>query len=120
MVAYLLASSRSWWNAKIRLKMVVDSENAADDARKNLLELIEKARTGAIPEIIVSNGRSFKSIIHESSQDADLVLMGMAKPDDDFASHYTEVQEWLEDMPTTLMILAAEEISFGDVLMQNE
>lgn len=120
MVAYLLASSRSWWNAKIRLKMVVDSENAAEDARKNLLELIEKARTGAIPEIIVSNGRSFKSIIHESSQDADLVLMGMAKPDDDFASHYTEVQEWLDDMPTTLMILAAEEISFGDVLMQNE
>ena len=120
MVAYLLNSSRAWWDAEVRLKMVVDSEKAAEDAHNNLTNLIEKARTGATPEIIVSNGRSFNTILHESSSDADLILLGMAKPDENFTAYYSEIQERLKGLPTTLLILAAEEISFGDVLMQNE
>jgi len=45
---------------------------------------------------------------------------GMAKPEGNFVDYYAEVQERLKELPTTMLILAAEEISFGEVLMQNE
>ncbi|MDR9416399.1 MAG: hypothetical protein RI564_08950, partial [Gracilimonas sp.] len=73
-----------------------------------------------VAETIFSYGRSFDSILHESSSDADLILLGMAKPDNNFTTYYSDVQQRLKGLPTTMLILAAEEISFGDVLMQNE
>ena len=118
--AYLLKTSRDWWDAEVRIKMVVDSESAAEDARRNVSGFIEKARTGAKAEILVSNGRPFDDILHESSKDADLVFLGMAEPGDDFTEYYQNVQERLKGLPTTMLILAAEEISFGDVLMQSQ
>ncbi len=118
-LAYLLQSSRGWWDAEVRVKMVVDSERAAEDAHQNLTNFIEKARTGAKAEILVSNGRSFDEILHESSKNADLVFMGMAKPGNgNYSKYYENVQNRLEDLPTTIMVLAAEEISFGDILVQ--
>ncbi|MAL18354.1 MAG: Na-K-Cl cotransporter [Balneola sp.] len=118
--AYLLKTSRDWWDAEVRIKMVVDSEKAAEDAYRNVSGFIEKARTGATAEILVSEGRSFDEILHESSKDADLVFLGMAQPDENFEAYYEKMQERLKGLPTTMLILAAEEISFGDVLMQSQ
>ncbi|MEX0845157.1 MAG: Na-K-Cl cotransporter, partial [Balneolaceae bacterium] len=117
-LAYLLQSSRRWWDAEVHLKMVVENKMAEKEARQNLERLVIKIRTGANPEIIVSNGRPFDEILHESSKDADLVFMGMAEPDENFSKYYERVQQRLKDLPTTIMVLAAEEISFGEVLMQ--
>jgi hypothetical protein len=119
-LAYLLQSSRSWWDAEVHIKMVVDDEHAAEGTKSNLLKIIDKIRTGAKPEVLVSNGRSFDEILHEASHDADLVMMGMAEPDKNFSSYYESIQERLKGLPTTVMVLAAEGISFGEVLMQQD
>lgn len=119
-LAYLLQSSRSWWDAEVYIKMVVTDEKAADDARQNLMGIIDKIRTGAKPEVLISNGRSFREILHESSQDADLVFLGIAEPDENFTGYYQTVQNRLKDLPTTIMVLAAEEVSFGEILMQQD
>ncbi|MDZ7694284.1 MAG: hypothetical protein U5K69_24715 [Balneolaceae bacterium] len=71
-------------------------------------------------EIIVAEGRSFDEVLHASSANADLILMGMAEPGKDFVSYYESLQKRLYDLPTTLMVLAGEEISFGEVLMQQD
>lgn len=119
-LAYLLQSDRSWWDAEVNLKMVVDSEEAAADAQRNISTIIDKIRTGANTEVIVSKGRSFDEILHESSRDADLVFMGMAEPDENFSAYYQKIQKRLEGLPTTVLVLAAEEVSFGDVLLNQD
>lgn len=119
-LAYLLRSSRSWYGAKVNLKMLVNSEKAAEDARKNLSRVIKKLRTGAQLEVIVSEGRTFDEVLQHSSAEADLIFMGMAKPDDNFEEYYTGLQNRIKNLPTTVLVMAAEEISFGEVLMQQD
>jgi len=119
-LAYLLQSSRNWWDAEVTIKMMVPDERAAEDARENLQRITQKLRTGASTEIIVSNGRSFNEVLHESSKDADIIFMGMATPDENFSEYYQTVQERLEGLPTTVMVLAGEDISYGEVLLQQD
>jgi hypothetical protein len=119
-LGYLLKTSRSWYNADVYLKMVVGSEKGAQDAQKNLEDISKKLRTGTKTEVIVSNGRSFDEILHESSQETDLIFMGMAEPDENFIDYYGNIQERLKGLPTTILVLAGEEISYGEVLYQQD
>lgn len=122
-LAYLLQSSRKWWDARVNIKMVIKDPKAVDGTQKNLDRIIQKIRIDADAEILVSKGKSFDEILHESSQGADLVFMGMAEPDmpaKEFLSYYEDLYSRLEGLPTTVLVLAAEEISFGDVLMQQD
>lgn len=119
-LAYLLQSSRGWWDAEVTIKMMVPDEKAAEDARQNLSEITTKLRTGATSEVIVSEGRSFTEVLHESSTNADLIFMGMATPGDNFSEYYKNIQKRLEGLPTTVMVLAGEDISYGKVLMQQD
>ncbi|CAN5235214.1 Na-K-Cl cotransporter [soil metagenome] len=119
-LAYLLQSSRSWYNSTVSVKMMVHDEKAAKDARRNLSAVIKKLRTGAKLEVIVSNGRSFDEVLHESSSNADLLFMGMALPDENFAQYFENLQKRINKLPTTILVMAAEEISFGEVLMQQD
>jgi hypothetical protein len=119
-LAYLLRHSRSWLDADVNLKMMVRDEKAAEDAHQNLTGMIKKLRMDFNIEIIVSDGRSFDEVLHASSNEADLIFMGMAEPGDDFVSYHESNQQRLEGLPTTIIVLAAEEISFGEVLMQQD
>ena len=119
-LAYLLKSSRSWNDAQVTLKIMVDNDKAAEDTRQNLSLVIKKLRTGAKLKVIVSHGRSFDEVLQQSSAQADLIFMGMANPDDDFEKYYANLQSRLHGLPTTVLVMAAEEISFGEVLMQQD
>jgi hypothetical protein len=122
-LAYLLQSSRKWWDAQVNIKMVVEGEKAAVDAEKNLSQIMDKIRIDAKAEVLVSNGKSFNEHLIESSKGADLILMGMAEPgqtEEPFVEYYENLQQRLSGLPTTIMVLAAEEISFGEVLMQQD
>lgn len=119
-LGYLLQSSRAWWDARVRIKMVVDNHSAALSAQKNLGEVVERIRINADTQVLVSEGKSFTQVLHESSDDADLVFLGMAEPDNNFTSYYKSLQKRLKGLPTTIMVLAAEDVSFGAVLMQED
>jgi amino acid transporter len=118
-LAYLLQSSIQWQDARVRLKMVVPDEEAARDARINLGAMAERTRTGAEPHVLSSNGRPFFEILHESSRDADLVFMGIARPETGtFEGYYEELRDRTEGLPSTIFVLAAEEIAFREVLLR--
>lgn len=118
-LAYLLQSSIQWQDARVRLKMVVPDEEAARDARRNLAAMAERTRTGAEPHVLASNGRPFFDILHESSKDADLVFMGIARPKaGGFEEYYATLRERTENLPSTVFVLAAEEIAFREVLLR--
>jgi hypothetical protein len=69
-------------------------------------------------EIVVGEGRPFDDILLESSRDADLVLLGLAEPAENFVSYYENLQRRVRGLPTTAFVLAAEDISFGEVLLE--
>jgi hypothetical protein len=120
-LAYLLQSSLHWPDARVRLKMVVPDEEAAVEARKNLVVMAQRTRTGAEPYVLASGGRPFFELLQESSKDADLVFMGMARPEEgDFERYYATLRERTEGLPTTVFVLAAEEIAFREVLLRYE
>jgi hypothetical protein len=119
-LAYLLQSSRAWLGARVTVKMMIPNKAAAKTAEENLDSMVQRLRTGAECEVIYSGGRSFPDVLRESSKQADLIFMGMATPDENFVSYYKNLQRTLEGLPSTVLVLAGREISFGEVLMQQE
>jgi hypothetical protein len=121
-LAYLLRTSLSWRGVEVWLRMVVPTQAAAEAARDNVTGVIEEIRTGASLDVIVANGRSFDQVLLETSQDADLVLLGMAEPteDVDFVAYYKQLRTRTQGLPSTVFVLAAEEIAFREVLLQQD
>jgi hypothetical protein len=115
-LAWLIKSSLSWRGVEVRLKMAVPNEDAARDALANIEALVGQMRTGAKPEIVVSGDRPFGDVLRESSGGADLVILGMAEPGDGFEDYLRGLRERTAGLPTTLFVLGAEEIGYGEVL----
>lgn len=120
LLTYLLQSSVRWHDADITIKMVVKNEMAIPGIGDNLSDIMKKIRIEAKTELIVSNGREFTDILHDSSKNADLIMMGMAVPDENFTAYYNKIQERLKNLPTVALVLAGEELSFGEILMQQD
>ncbi|MBF2080334.1 MAG: Na-K-Cl cotransporter [Synechococcales cyanobacterium T60_A2020_003] len=116
LLAYLLRTSQNWRNATIRLKLVVTNESAVQATLMNLKTMVQEFRIGAVPEVLVSGDRPFADILHESSQDADLVCLGMATPGENFTQYYENLQRMARDLPPTVFVLAAKDMPFSDVL----
>jgi amino acid transporter len=121
-LGYLLKTSPSWRNPLVRVKMLMKNEAAAAGASANLSVIMERSRTGIQPEVLVSDGRPFEEVLRESSAGADLVLLGMAEPngtsEEDFADYFANLRDRTAGLPPTLYVLAAQEVMFGDVLLE--
>jgi amino acid transporter len=116
LLAYLLRTDIKWRNAQIHLKLVVPDETAANSADHNLNNLIAQSRIKAIAQVIIAEGRSFPEILHSSSQNSDLIFLGMATPDDQFTFYYENLQAKISQLPTTVLVLAAPDFSLGELL----
>ena len=130
-LAYLLRNSWQWHNTEICLKLVVPDMNAVQSAQANLDNLVQRLRIGATPQIINAEGRDFADILLESSQDADFVLLGLANPDEpildrssngspkkslSYADYYQQLHERTQHLPSTLFVLASEDLNFAQLL----
>ncbi len=119
-LAYLLQTSVDWRGAEVRVKMVVPTPEAAAGARPNLEAIVRSMRSGATAEVLVSDGRPFVDIMRDSSRGADFILMGMREPDEQFQMHYERMRDTVEGMPTAAFVLAAEDMPFGEIVVNLE
>ncbi len=119
-LAHLLKSSQAWLDATVRIKMVVKDEKGAVNAQQNLNQIIKNIRIVAEPIVLLSKNRPFRDILAESSKDADLIFLGMAEPGKKFADYYYNLHKNLEGLPTTVIVLAAKNNAFGDVLLHGD
>jgi amino acid transporter len=117
-LAYLLQTNVEWQDADVRLNVVAANPEEAQEREDTLGPIVDQLRTGATLNVIRANGRTFDDIVHDTSTEADIVFLGMATPDDedDYVSYYTRLQERTEGLPPTAFVLAAEDISFREVL----
>ena len=118
-LGYLTQTSLMWKGSEVHLRMVVKDEIAKQEALQNLKGIIEKTRTNFIPHVITSDKQKFAEQVLEHSRDADLVFLGIRKPDDNFLNYWDELLTNTNDLPATVFILAAEEIAFKDVLIHD-
>ncbi len=116
-IAHMLQRGMEWNNAVIQLNMVVKSERAASEARKNISELISKLRIQCSINLVVQNNRNFYDILPKASRAADLVIMGLAEPKENFANYYADFKVNTKDLPATLFVLAAQDIEFDEILL---
>lgn len=119
-LAYLLQSGVEWNQAEVHVKMVIDNPDGVGDARENLERITDQIRIGAEVDIYTRGDSSFQELLRETSRDADMIMLGMAEPDDDFGSYFQSQLDLVEDLPTTVFAMAGQEISFGEVLIQKD
>ena len=70
----------------------------------------------------MSGDRSPLDLLRDSSMGADLIIMGIAAPDqvDNFAAYYDALKERTTGLPCTVFALAAEDVAFREVLFRRE
>ncbi len=118
LLAYLISQDFSWTQAQVYLKLVAPDEPKADVARKQIRRLLEQLRLQFVPQVIVSEGQSFDTILLDSSKSADLVFLGLAKPAVHFPTYYEQLHQRTAELPTTFFVLAAPNYNFRDVLIK--
>ena len=118
LLAYLLRTDINWRNARIYLKLVVPDNAAAAAAQNNLNDFVKRLRIDVVSQVIEAEGRSFPDILHQSSQNADLIFLGMAKPGDNYTHYYESLQARVANLPSTIFVLAAPDFAFGEVLSE--
>ena len=82
LLAHIIAQSRAWEGAKIRVLRLLDSEEGREGSKQHIQELLQKVRVeGEVVVLVRSNPeQSFSSVLHEASEASDLVLLGMPVP----------------------------------------
>ncbi|MGK7931521.1 MAG: amino acid permease [Microcystaceae cyanobacterium] len=118
-LAYLLRTNTVWQEAEIFLKLVVPDATAAQAAKTNLEDFVEKLRIGASCVVIEGKNRPFFDILKDASKTADLVFLGMATPGDNFTQYYEQMQQRLSDLPATILVLASPGFDYQSVLGEN-
>jgi hypothetical protein len=109
-----------WRDADVTLITVVDDEAQRVRASESKERIIEDARIDATTQVILRKGRPIAQIMHETSGDADLAIMGIGLPsDDDRADAFFErMNRMLEGMPTTLLVRSARTFRGEPVLFE--
>lgn len=118
-LAYLLKNSREWQQASVNVKMVVPNKDAYAGAKDNLDKIFEGMRTGFDYQILTAEGRNFWDIMSEESKNSDMIMMGLAVPEEEgaFEDYYVKLKERTKSLPTKVFVLAAQEVEFDKVLI---
>lgn len=119
LLAHLLSSDVDWDKAQINLKLVVDEEEAASQAYENVNDLVEELRFEIEVKVIVGNGRTFLQILREESRKTDLIFLGLPEPKETFVEDYERLISWTEGLHTTVLVLAAADYDYEEVLAED-
>ena len=120
LLAHLLLADPDWRDADVTLITVVDNEAQRIRASESKERIIEDARIDATTEVILRQGRPIAEIMHETSGDADLAIMGIGLPSsgDQADAFFERMNRMLEGMPTTLLVRSARTFRGEPVLFE--
>jgi len=91
LLAYLLSCNSEWRNARIRVLSIASSELMQQKTELFLRKLIPEIRIEAEVDVMLRSAEtSVREMIHNESADADLVLMGLALPDEGEEEAYAQ------------------------------
>ncbi|MGC6507750.1 MAG: Na-K-Cl cotransporter [Myxococcota bacterium] len=103
LLAHLLMQSRRWRRSSIRLKTVVSDSAEIGERQAALHRICKDTRINAEPIVLKPNeGQSIPELIRQDSAQTDLVLLGLALPNDGeekaFAERYQSLIQGLDNV----------------------
>lgn len=105
-LAYLLTHNWIWSQARIRLLKMVEDGEAPGEAEYQLAQLLDLARVDA--DFLVLPKADFKTTLLQNSEDADLVMLGFAPPQDEHAeAMHSAYADMTDGLPTTMLVCSA-------------
>ncbi len=106
LLAYLLTCNIEWRTARIRILSLASSELMAERTRNFLLRLIPEIRINAEIDVQLREpDSSLREIMQRESAEADLVLLGLACPEEGKESEYAErLAELTEGLPSCFLV----------------
>lgn len=104
LLAFLLSHNWEWARSTIRVLRLVKTDAGREPAEKALRELVQRSRVEAESRAIVSE-KSFRTVLHEHSSDADCVFLGFENPEQGREIAWHSFYERLfQGMPTTILV----------------
>ncbi len=107
-----MKQSFNWSRAELVLNVVTKDEEPGKDASKNLGDLTKTMRIPATTHIFTSGSQTFSELLKEKSVNADLVFLGLATPGEHYDEYLRNFMDKTEGLPTTVFVLAGEEVAF--------
>lgn len=117
-LAHLLQRSINWKGSEVNVKMLSRSEPASIGASENLSGLLKEMRVDHNEKVIFEPDADFYEVLEANSKGADLIMLGMAIPNEniDYQKYYKNLTDKTKNLPSTLFVLASQEVEFGEVL----
>lgn len=106
LLAYLLRQNGEWRNSRIKIMSVASSELARSQTERNLARLIPEIRIQAdIRVLIREKDKSIVQMIHEQSKGAEVVIFGLATPQEGKETDYVDrLEELAGDFPVVFFV----------------
>jgi len=106
LLAYLLSRNAEWRNARIRVLSIASNKMAEQQTRRFLAKLIPEIRIDAEIEVLIkSEDRSVREMIHAESSGVDLVILGLALPEEGKENAYAaRIAELAEGLPSCFFV----------------
>jgi hypothetical protein len=84
LLAHIISQSPSWEGARIRVLRLLESEEGKEGSEGHIAELLEKVRVEGEAVVLVRSSpeESFASVLRETSEESDLVFLGMRVPEE--------------------------------------
>jgi potassium/chloride transporter 4/5/6 len=106
LLAYLLSRNAEWRNARIRILSIASNQMAKEQTERFLATLIPEIRIDAEIDVkIKPEGVSVRETIHAESAGVDLVILGLAIPEEGQEAVYAKrIAELAEDLPSFFFV----------------
>ena len=107
LLAHLIRQHRTWKEAEIRLRLIVDNEEGVAPLQTHMEALCAEIRVKAIPVVIVRQDESisYSDMIAEASTEADLSLLGVKLPESGDVETYAEsFNDLVQRVGTVLLV----------------
>ena len=105
-----LKASEEWQQAEARILLLIDNSALVNRTHRNMSQILEDQRIEATVKVINNaiDAHPFTEVIRRESAEADLVILGLASPNDANAAEYVaKINALLTDIGSTLLIRAS-------------
>ncbi|MBU2548137.1 MAG: amino acid permease [Proteobacteria bacterium] len=111
LLAHIISHSRPWEDSEIRVLRLMANPEGATGARDHLAQFLRSVRVEAEPLVLVRSApdQPFNDVLAESSENSDLVLLGLPVPEpDQVEAHTARIESLLTVTGTTLLVRSGE------------
>jgi solute carrier family 12 (potassium/chloride transporter), member 4/6 len=106
LLAYLLSRNPEWRNARIRILSIASNQMAKEQTERFLAGLIPEIRIAAEVDVMIKPEKiSVREMIHAESAAVDLVILGLATPEEGQEAAYAgRLAELAEGLPSFFFV----------------